>query len=185
MMTSRIKITVGLTALVSIYLLIGACTSRYRMDLYLVDDFHRYKMQVDQTAFAPNTNLNSNPYDTPKVVVGEKNTVMIATGRRGAPEERVTELGLGIDEYIIYRIYLELPANLEAGNIPLAENSFVRLMKYFEIPVDEKIFLPVDGQFVIDSVRSGNLFGTFSNARWENQNGIPVGFAGRVRFKID
>ena len=182
---SRPRIAIGLFPLFAICLLIGACTSRYRMDLYLVDDLHRYKMQVDQTAFARGTRLNSDPYGVPKVVVGDKSTVMIATGRRGAPEDRVTELGIGIDEYIIYRIYLELPADLTAGEVPLIDNSFVRLMKYFEIPADEKIFLPVSGQFTIDSVRSGDLFGTFTNARWENQNGIPVGFAGRVRFKVD
>jgi hypothetical protein len=165
-------------------LLLVACASRYRLDLFLIDEYDRYKMEIDQTVFTPNTQLN-NPFDSPSVVQGDHNTVMISTGRRGGPDERISTFGFSVDQYIVYRLYLEFPLEMQPGSVSLVDHSFVRLMKYYEIPVDEKIFLPISGQFVIDSVRSNDVFGTFQEARWENKNGITVEFAGRLRFEID
>ena len=161
-----------------------SCSSRYRLDMYYVEGELRKEVDVESTAFAINSQLND-PFGVPKVITGDRSTVVIYTGWRGDPETGFAKFGLGFDEYIKYRIYLEMPILPKPGIIPLEGNSFVRLMKFYEKPPDEKIFLPVSGQFVIDSVKSSDVYATFQNARWENKNGLPVEFAGRLKFPID
>ncbi len=167
------------------------CTSRYTMNLWLVRDREqagRAKIDVEETSYAPDTKL-SDPNGTPWVVAGDRSTVVISLGMRGEPiEQGAANIALGFDQYLKYRIYLQLPpAPIAATDtVPLAGNSVVRLMKFYEIPQIDKTYLPVGsaGSFIIDSVKSGSLFGTFEDAFWENIKGDRIGFEGRIKFKI-
>lgn len=180
-----------LAALLGILVILPVgCTSRYAMNLWLVRDLERAeraKIDVEETTFAPDTKL-SDPNGTPWVVAGDRSTVVISLGMRGEPLERGSDIALGFDQYLKYRIYLELPsAPITAPDtVPLAGNSVVRLMKFYEIPQTEKTYLPLGNQgiFIIDSVSSGNLFGTFDMAFWENMKGERIGFEGRLKFKV-
>lgn len=180
-------------AVILALLLLAACASRYQMNVWLVNEprpgvYERAKIDVEETNFAPNTRLNGH-LETPNVLPGDRSTVIISLGMRGESLDRTgMDLALGFDQYLKYRIYLELPPSpiTRSDTVALAENSFVRLMKFYELPPQEKTFLPVGetGAFIIDSIASGDLFGTFHDAFWENASGKRLGFEGRVKFKI-
>ena len=167
-------------------LVASGCTSRYRLDLFLVRGAERAKIDVEGSRYTIDSRLG-NPFEAPRVVPGNASTVVIETGMRGQKMESPIPLtlGLGTDEYLRYAIYVELPSQPpRPETIGLTENSFVRMLGHYEIPAREKVFLPESGQFVIDSVKSGSLYGTFRNAFWANEDGNRVGFDGRVKFKV-
>ena len=178
-------------ALAAMMVLPIACTSRYRMNMWLVrgqEQAQRAKIDIEETAFAPDTRL-SKSNGQPWVLTGDRSTVVISLGMRGEPLDRgAADIALGFDQYLKYRIYIELPpVPINAPDtIPLQGNSIVRLMKFYEIPQNEKTYLPISnrGALIIDSISSGNLFGTFQDAFWENITGERIGFEGRLKFKI-
>lgn len=181
-------------ALLLLALLLPTCSTRYRMDLYYLDDGARTKIDIDNATFTPDTRLNY-PHDTPAIVRGDRSTAVIEVGMRGAPiDTGGLYQPLTFDRLIQYRIYLELP-NTPFPNvpdtIPLDGNSYVRLMGFYEQTPNEKLYLPstkvprdTDPIFVIDSVRSNNLYGTFHDAYWVNSKGDRIGFDGRLKMKL-
>ena len=163
--------------------LCAGCVSRYRTDLFYLDDSGRKKVKVEETSFTENSRLNL-PYEGTKIIPGENGTVVITTGMRGDFLTGNRDLAIGFDEYRKYQIFLDLPLPPQPGTIELVDKSFVRLMKHYEKPAATKIYLPQSGTFVIDSVASGNLFGSIIDGRWLNQDSVQVGFEGQVKFKV-
>ncbi|HOD65754.1 MAG TPA: hypothetical protein PLR32_03900 [candidate division Zixibacteria bacterium] len=168
-------------------LLGAACTSRYRMELYYLADAERSRIDVEQALFTPATRLND-PLAVPDIVSGEGSTAVITVGKRG---ERYPGTGayraLSFDQYLQYRIYLELPSPPWDGlpdTIPVVGRSYVRLMRFYERPPAERTYGPETGAFVIDSVRGSSLYGTFDGAQWVNGAGHRVGFEGRVKMRV-
>jgi hypothetical protein len=170
--------------LLALIVLLGlGCSSRYRLNMYRVEGEVRRGIDVEETTFAINTKLND-PYGVPKVITGDRSTVVISVSWRGETISGGERFGLGFDRYIRYRIYMEMPMLPKPATIDLRGNSFVRLMQFYEIPPDDKIFLPVSGQFIIDSVKSDDVYATFRDGRWENKQGLAVRFEGSLKFPV-
>ncbi len=167
--------------LVGAVLLFG-CSSRYRLDLYMMSEGNKKKVKVEKAEFISGSALND-PYAKVKIVDGSASTAIITTGTRWERSENHRAFMLGFDEYLKCRIYLQLPYQPTVDTIVLAGNSFVQLLGRYELPLESKIFLPASGTFVVDSVTSQNLFGAIQG-RYENRSGAPLEFDGRFKVKI-
>ncbi len=163
-------------------LVIAGCVSRYRVDLYMLRGEERKKVDVEETAYAADSRLND-PIADPKVIPGTSSTIMISIGTRGGTSGG-KDLVLGFDEYLKYRIYVELPARPAPGSIDLVGHSFVQLLMRYELPPAQKIFLPQSGSFVVDSLKGSDLYATLNKGVWKNSVDTTVAFEGELKIKI-
>ena len=170
-----------LWVLVGSVLLFG-CASRYRLDLYMTSEGARKKVKVEKAELLAGSALND-PYARQKTIDGLATTVIITTGARWQQSEDRRVFMLGFDEYLRCRIYIQLPQTPVADTIDLQGNSFVHLLGRYDLPTESKIFLPVLGTFVVDSVTSKNLFGAI-HGQYENKSGALLGFDGQFKVKI-
>jgi hypothetical protein len=170
-----------LWVLVGAVLLFG-CTSRYRLDLYMTSEGAKKKVKVEKAELLAGSALND-PYARQKTIDGVATTAIVTTGTRWHQPEDKRVFMLGFDEYLRCRIYIQLPQTPTADTIDLPGNSFVHLLGRYDLPAESKIFLPVSGTFVVDSVTSKNLFGTI-HGRYENTSGTPLDFDGQFKVKI-
>lgn len=169
-----------LTALLAL----SSCASRYAMDLYLISGEKSQKVKVEQTQFAGMTVLAS-PYLEEKIVQGMGNTLMIGTGSRGTQGPKTSQYDvLRFDEYLRYRIYIQLPKALEKGSVSLQGNSFAQVLERYDKPQEENIFLAESGNFVLDSVVSRYLFATLQKGVFANSKGSKVTFDGRCKIRV-
>ena len=168
--------------LVIAVIVIDACSSRYRFDLYMSTEGNRRKIKVEQTQFIMDANLG-NPHADDKVVIGHGNVAVVTIGTRGKRTSDIPTGVFGFDEYLRCQIYLQLPDMPKPDTIDLQDNSFIHLLGRFDWSADDKIFLPDSGFFIIDSVTTSNIFVTI-NGRYENPSGYTFAFDGRVKTGI-
>ena len=76
------RLRIGVIALLFTAAAIAACTSRYRLDLYMTLQGERKKVKVETTHYAPNTILNS-PEEEQLILPGMRSTAVITTSMRG------------------------------------------------------------------------------------------------------
>ncbi|MFQ5500119.1 MAG: hypothetical protein ACE5FH_10665 [Candidatus Zixiibacteriota bacterium] len=162
--------------------LMVSCTSRYRLDLYMTIDEVRRRVAVETTEYVLESRLGD-PYTENPLLPGETNCIIITTGARGQTRAEKESAIVGFDEYLRCRVYLELPAILHPDTISLEQRSFVQLLGRYDRPRDEKIFLPVSGDCLIDSITTTKLFATI-DGRFENNRGEVIALGGRFRVKI-
>ena len=179
---SNKQIRTAALGLVVLLALSAGCVSRYRMDFYMVDGENRKKIEIEATEYTIDTRLND-PLAAPRLMPGSTSTVTISVGTRG-DREGAKDLVIAFDEYLKYRIYVELPSPLSAGPVNLIGHSFVQLLKRYELPPEESAYLPVSGNFVIDSVKDSDMFATLQNGVWKNSIDSTVAFEGRLKIKI-
>lgn len=181
-MTSLSRTVVGL---ITLALLVGGCTSRYRKDLFLTSGEERSKVKVVTTEYISGVRLD-NPYAERKVSPGAGSCLVLTTESRGRTVQ--TEFLPNIvqfDENLITQIYLQLPAKPEAGTISLQGNALVQIRGRYELSVQDKVFLPDStGTLIVDSLRNNQLFGTL-RGRFANHTGSSLMFDGEFRAKID
>jgi len=177
----RVRITV--VAAIALLLLAGACASRYRTNLYLLRGESRQKVDIEGTQYVMDAVLGS-PYEENRLVRGDGNCVIIATGSRGERlETTVTDI-VAWDRYVRFEIYLQLPPTLRAEVLPLRNNAFAYLLGYFDRPIEQKVYLGREGTLTIDSLSGRNLFLTIAG-RFENSVADTLGFEGRFKIKTD
>jgi hypothetical protein len=157
------------------------CTSRYRLNLYLVQDESRRKVKVESTQYITDAILGS-PYERDRVVRGRGNCIVLTTGSRGEEVKTTSTDIIAWDRYVRFEVYLQLPPKPAPGTIPLKNNSFVHLLGRYEKPTEEKVFLAQSGNLVIDSLSHEHLFGTI-DGQFENAKDETVGFQGRFKVK--
>ncbi len=166
----------------SAVLLLSGCTSRYRLTLVMTVEEQNGKVKIDQSEYLPDTDLGD-PYADDKLVNGSGSVLITTTGTRMIRSRQAGNSIIGFDEYLVCRLYLQLPQPPQAETIDLAGNSFLQMMGRFERPLETKIFLPIEGQYVIDSVTSRHLFVTI-NGRFENKDKAPIILDGRFKAKF-
>lgn len=163
------------------FITLASCSSRYRLDLYMVSEGDRQKVKVEQTQYVLDAVLGD-AYDSRKLAPGEGNVAVITAATRGEEFAKSKMSLFRFDEYFRCRVYLQLPVSPQADTSLLEGNSFVQFMGRYDHPVEEKIFLPVSGAYVVDSVTSGALFISIDGL-FENQSEIPFQLDGQVRLK--
>lgn len=163
-------------------MLVIACTSRYRLDMFLVSGETKKKIKVEKTEFIMNGVLND-PVAIDKVVRGPGNCIVLITGSRGEAVQIDLSNLVGYDRYLRYKIFLQLPSKPERGLIRLENNSFVQLLGYYELLPEDKMYLAREGTLVVDSIPGKHLFGTI-NGNYENNKKQQVSFQGQFKVRI-
>ncbi len=167
----------------AISLLVSACSSRYRLDLYLTCEGQVKKVKVEQAQFLPGWTLDD-PYGREKIAPGSSVVLLVETGARWERPDDTRIFMLGFDEYLRARVYIQLPEPPVAETIPLEGHSFVHVLGRYDLAPDAKVFLPDSGSFVVDSVTAKRLYGTL-HGLYRNNAGAPFAYDGRFKVKID
>ena len=173
-----------LLGLLLVVLLLAACTSRYRMEMFMDTGDERKKVKVEEKEFFPNTVLND-PYADIKLLEGDGNCLIVTIGTRGdqVKTDRIKNLMFEYDEYLKERIYFQLPSELRPMSINLTGKSFIQLLGRYDQPAETKIYVPQTGALVIDSLVGNKLYGTL-NGQYANNNGETVAFDGKFKVKV-
>lgn len=159
-----------------------SCTSRYRLDLFLVRGEDRTRVKVEKTEYLLGAVLGD-PFSEDKVARGDGNCLVIVTGSRGKNLEARPEDVVTFDRFDRYRIFFQLPATVRPDTLPLKDNSFVQLMGRYELSTEDKMYFPLEGRLVIDSAAGNRLFGTLSGS-FENRLKESVSFQGKFKAKV-
>lgn len=162
--------------------IVAGCTSRYRVDLYLIQGENRTRVKIEKTEYAIDAVLGD-PMSRDKLVSGKGNCLVLITGSRGQTLEADTEDLVSYDRYLRYRIFLQLPVVVGPATINLKDNSFVQLMGWYERPAEDKLYFPQSGNLIVDSLSGKRLFGTL-DGHFENHLGETVMFSGEFKAKI-
>ncbi|MCP4684725.1 MAG: hypothetical protein GY867_04675 [bacterium] len=162
--------------------LVASCAGRYHRSLYLVQEEEQKKVKVEKTEFVIDGVLGS-PLTEEKIVSGPGNCVILTTGSRGAVSAGSRSDLVNYDQYLRYRIYLQLPSRLRLGRLPLQNNSFLQLLGHYELPPEDKMFIARSGEFSVDSLTDKHLFGSIDGS-FQNDLQESVTFRGGFKVKI-
>ena len=163
-------------------ILAAACTSRYRLDLFLVQGEDRTKVKVEKTEFMVGAVLGD-PISRDKIEPGDGNVLVLITGSRGRTLNANTRDLINYDRYTRYRLFVQLAATVEPGSTQLEGNSLIQMMGRYELDAEDKLYYPTGGQLVVDSLADNKLFGTI-DSRFENRHGEAVALVGKFKAKI-
>lgn len=176
------QVLIRIAAVVVTLALIG-CSSRYRLNLAVIEGGEHRQVQVEQTQFARRAVLGD-PRSETQILPGEGNCVIVIAGAR---KRTLTSAGkyevLTYDDHLQYRLYVQLPANLSAGRLPLADYSFVQIMGRYELRQEEKFFTQATGTLVIDSLAHRRAFISI-DGEFQNQSGATIEVKGEFKVKI-
>ena len=79
------------------------CTSRYRLNLYLVQDESRQKVKVESTQYVTDAILGS-PYEQDRLTRGRGNCIVLTTGSRGEEVKTTSTDIIGWDRYVRFEV---------------------------------------------------------------------------------
>lgn len=171
--------------LLLVSLLASACISRYRLDLYQSIDEIRRKTKIERSLFVEGVVIGD-PMAEAKLDLGAGNCIVLTTSTRGEKLEvdPSESLFFGFFENLRCKVFVQLPSQIRPGTIPLQDNSLVQMLGRYELPLEDKLFLPVEGYLVIDSIAAKRtLFGEL-NGRFVNHLGQEISYEGRFKVKI-
>ena len=182
-MTPALRKSSPAITLMLILPLILSCgiTSRYRLDLFVQSEEMEKKVDVESTQFVKDAVL-SDPFQDVKYVGGDGDVAVVTVGTRWNPHDNDRFTLLGFDEYWRCRIFLQLPDDSQPGQLGLHGASFLQLLGHYQLPPEEKIFLPKQGSVVVDSVTSDNVFVTI-DAVYASEADRSVKFTGQFKVK--
>ena len=178
------KLSIGRIVLATLMLIMlaTACTSRYRLDLFLVEGETRSRIKVEKTEFMAGAVLGD-PMSRDKVEPGDGNILVLITGSRGRTLDKEARDLVSYDRYTRYRLFIQLAPTVEVGQTALKDNSLVQLMGRYELSAEAKLYYPLGGDMIIDSVADNNLFGNI-DGQFKNSDGETVAFEGKFKAKI-
>ncbi|HUV29770.1 MAG TPA: hypothetical protein VMY05_01575 [Acidobacteriota bacterium] len=159
-----------------------ACTSRYRLDLYMVTGEFDKKVKIENTEYVQAATIRD-PFADVKLQSGDGSCLILSIGTRGERLEVDRSQLLGYDEYFRCLLYLQLPRDLRPDTIVLENNSFAHVIGRYDQPPEEKIFLADSGTLVLDSLPKKLLFGTI-NGEYRNRTGETFRFNGRFKVRV-
>lgn len=168
--------------LVFFSLLATGCASRFRIELFLMQNDQRTEVKVEKSEYLISTVLGD-PSSQHKVVPGNGNCLTIITGSRGRTLNAKAEDLISFDRYDRFRIFLQLPSVLTPDTLPLEGNSFVQQLGRYEVELENKMYFPVEGELTVDSLSGNRLFGGI-NGRFENSLQDTVAFQGQFKVKV-
>ena len=109
--------------------LLLACTSRYRLDLFMTVDQEKKKVKVDESQFLKGTSLGD-PYSEKKLASGSGSVLIITTGTRGMRYKQSLSGLFGFDEYLICRLYRDVRVQtIVAGTNEIMKRILAKMMK--------------------------------------------------------
>lgn len=159
-----------------------ACASRYRLDLFMALNGSESRVKVESSEFAANCALGD-PFSDMKTVVGSTSCLVISVKGRGNEIEQTNENIVRFDEYTTVRLYVELPEMKNSQSINLIDNSFAHQLGRYDIPAEEKVYLPTFGSLVMDSVIDDRLFATI-HGRFATHGGKTLAIDGQFKVRV-
>ncbi len=177
-----IKMCIRYICFILSLLILLSCSSRLRLELFVTTDEVKRKVKVNQTDLFLSSRLN-NPKADKKIIPGKSNTAVLTLGGRWEKNDENSKQLLSFDEYWKARLYLQLPEQLESQKLNLKDNSFFILLGQYQIPKDEKIFLPQSGSLTIDSLASNRLFISIDGI-FKNPSQITYNLNGKFKLKV-
>jgi len=170
-------------AVIAITISLLGCASRYRLELDVIEAGEKRRVQVEETQFARGAVLGD-PMSDSEIQPGDGNCVIATVGARmRSSESRGKYEVFSYDEHLQYRLFLQLPAKLTAGELQLAGNSFVQAMGRYELGRAEKIFSQGSGKLTVDSLAHSRAFFTI-DGRYLNQSGTALEVKGEFKVKV-
>jgi len=176
----RSKVIAGF--IVALVLLQFACTSRYRLDLNLIEGGESYSASVESSQYILDAAL-ADPLAANKWVSGDGSVAVLGLSVNGRPF-MPKEQKFVLDNQLRCRLYLELPPNLGAEPFNLVASSFLQVLGQYDWPTEETIFDATSGTARVDSLVSSQLYVTLTDAQFANSGGRTLDLNGQLKFKI-
>lgn len=170
-----------LPALALVIIVALACSSRYRLELFLAYGEVNNRVNIESTEFVEQSIIND-PYDEQKLRIGDGNCLIVITETRGDAVPSKNWAFLGFDERLRCRLYVELPTEWSIGSYDLRDRSFVNVLGRYHQPAGTKIFLADSGALEIDSLKSDYLYATV-NGTFRNQDSAELKYQGQFRAR--
>jgi hypothetical protein len=161
---------------------LSACTSRYRTELFLIQDEQRAKVKVEKTEYFVGAVLGDR-MSPEGIVPGDGNCLVLVAGRRGITVKGEARDLISFDRHDRYQIFLQLPAQPEPDTLTLDGISVVHQLGRYELATEDKVYLPTRGYLVIDSLSGDRLFGTL-DGQYRNRLDETVAFQGRFKARV-
>lgn len=175
----------GIKSMLPVFVLLiviaAACSSRYRLELFLAYGEVNSRVNIESTEFVVRSIIND-PFAEQKLRVGEGNCLIVITETRGDAVPSKNWAFLGFDERLRCRLYVELPEEWSIGSYDLEEHSFVNVLGRYHQPAGTKIFLADSGALVIDSLKSDYLYATV-NGSFRNDESAELMYQGQFRAR--
>jgi hypothetical protein len=142
----------------------------------------RTKVKVEKSEYLIGTVLGD-PSSQDKVAPGDGNCLTIITGSRGRTLDTKAQDVISFDRYDRFRIFLQLPSVPAPDTLTLEGTSFVQQLGRYEVEPEDKMYFPVEGEMILDSLSGNRLFGGI-NGRFENRLREVVAFQGQFKVKM-
>jgi hypothetical protein len=144
-------------------------------------DESRRKMKLEGTEYSTGGMINF----TGETILqpGPGNCITLTLATRGKRNTAPAYAALWYDEYLVYRVYLQLPPTVTPATIPLTGNSLVYLVGRYDQPSESKRYLPTGGTFVVDSLTAHQLYGTIEG-QFANPANQSVAVDGKFKVRI-
>jgi hypothetical protein len=162
--------------------LLGSCTSRYRLDLYVTEEGKARRVDVSETQYAKGFVLADVSSDQ-QMVPGLGNCLVLMASTRTRRDDAPREGALSFDEFTRYRIWVELPPVVKPGAYPLPGKSFVYVLGRYDQPTGSKLFPANSGAITVDSLAGGRIYATLVG-EFRNASAKPVSVKGQFRAKV-
>jgi hypothetical protein len=170
--------TVGAVMIV----LLCACTSRYRLDLYVTEDGQARRVDVNETQYAMGF-VAGEALPDQQLIPGSGNSLILTAGTRNRQQAGQRDGVLSFDEYTRYRIWMELPLIVKPGTYPLTGKSVLFVLGRYDQPAASKLFSARSGTFTVDSVAGDRMYATLAG-EYRNDSDKPVSVKGQFRARI-
>jgi len=143
-----------------------SCASRYRMDLFLTLEQERYNLNIEQSRLLPNTILVFDQSNN-RITNGIGNTSIVTVGTKVKDTIQANYPLFQMDEYLRCDLYIQFPDIIKPATSDLQENALLEILEKYEVPAEEKLFMPVSGTCTVDSITPQHIFcsvtGEFAN----------------------
>ena len=176
----HLKYHVALVIIV-LQILVISCASRYHLELYMTVEEDRRQIKVESTQYVWDAVLG-NPYADNKLDEGIGHVAVVTTSTGLKNYQKGLWRGISTDEYLRCQLYMEVPLEVGPDTSVLTGKALVHILGRYELPIEDRVFLPKDGFYILDSIADEKLFFSVDGI-FSNKSGEQLIFDGE--FKVD
>ena len=163
-------------------LILPSCSKKYSTSMETIIQGTARNGSVEEVKFFPRSRLGV-PFSRNQIEPGSNNCLIVTSTCRGKTTDDPLAALLAYDQYLVYRIFLEVPDPVTVARHDLLDRSFVQLAGAFELPPEDKIYYPDSGYVGIESIDGDKLFGVLKGS-FKNTKGEEVRFTGTFRARV-
>lgn len=163
-------------------LVLVACSPKYSTIIDTVIDGSHRGGSVEEVKFFPASRLG-NPNSRYQIQEGDGNCLIVTATCRGETTEDDFSALLAYDQYLVYRIFMQIPDSVQMSRHNLIDSSFVQLSGMYQVPAEDKIFFPDSGYVEIVEIDGSRMYARF-DGHFRNTKGETLSFSGNFRTKF-